>query len=254
MLENTQSNSSRGRKVEPTSRSNLAVLTTDDASKTLLFQANGVTFHSASGAATETQHVYLNSSGLPNRWAAGLDTSVLEIGLGTSMTLLMTVDQAIAANARLFYLSLETDWLEADIIKQLDLQKLLKNPQLVESWLTLRDNWDANQNRAIVHWSPHELIRVELHLTGANEWNAEPFASRFDAIFFDPFSYDTSPELWSPKLFAKMKRMLNPSGCLVTYSCSRIVRTNIETAGLIANKVKGPPGGKRESLVVTHPT
>lgn len=248
----TQNKDSRGRPTEATSRPNLVVLTTDDASKTLLFPASGVSYHSAAGAASETQHVYINSSGLPNHWSAGRDTSVLELGLGTSMAMLMTIDQALSKKAPIFYLALETDWLEPEIIRQLELQNLLNHRELVEDWLAVREQWEANGKPRVTHWSPRDSIEVEIHFQDIKAWIDESVVHRFDAIYFDPFSHDTAPELWSSKVFAKMKELLRTNGRLTTYSCARIVRDNIEVAGLHPEKVKGPVGGKRESLIATH--
>ena len=65
----------------------------------------------------------------------------------------------------------------------------------------------------------------------------------FDAVFFDPFSPKTSPEMWSVELFKEMYRVMKDSGILATYSCARIVRENMSEAGLVYDD--GPIVGRR---------
>ena len=40
----------------------------------------------------------------------------------------------------------------------------------------------------------------------------------FDFLFLDAFSPDKNPELWTFEFIASLKRLLNPRGCLATYS------------------------------------
>ncbi|RMF42164.1 MAG: hypothetical protein D6753_08195, partial [Planctomycetota bacterium] len=77
----------------------------------------------------------------------------------------------------------------------------------------------------------------------------ERFTSQaFDCIYFDPFSPDTTPGLWEPPIFARMRSMLKPSGVLTTYCVRRSVRRCMQQAGLRPEVVPGPPAGKREVL------
>ena len=62
---------------------------TDDDSRTLIDPVGEVAFHSGSGALAETRHVYLKNSGVSARLACGKNTSVLEIGLGTGLGMLL---------------------------------------------------------------------------------------------------------------------------------------------------------------------
>ena len=65
----------------------------------------------------------------------------------------------------------------------------------------------------------------------------------FDAIFFDPFSPRSSPEMWSEEFFREMWRVMLPKAILATYSCARIVRDNMSKAGLLY--ADGPIFGRR---------
>ena len=65
----------------------------------------------------------------------------------------------------------------------------------------------------------------------------------FDAIFYDPFSPKTSPEMWTRELFIEMYRVMKDSGVLATYTCARMARENMAAAGLFYDN--GPIVGRR---------
>jgi tRNA U34 5-methylaminomethyl-2-thiouridine-forming methyltransferase MnmC len=69
----------------------------------------------------------------------------------------------------------------------------------------------------------------------------------FDIIYFDAFSFDVQPELWSEAIFTKMHTALKTNGILVTYACRTIIKQAMISAGFSIEKLPGAPG-KREML------
>ena len=67
--------------------------------------------------------------------------------------------------------------------------------------------------------------------------------NHFDAIFFDPFSPKTSPDMWQIPFFKEMYRVMKPKAILATFSCARMVRENMAEAGLFYDD--GPIVGRR---------
>ena len=114
---------------------NQVVQITDDNSRTLVHPETGVAFHSASGALAETRHVYLHNSGVQNKLENGGEAKVLEIGLGTGMGMLLTVNAAVSGQGRLEYHALESDWLCGEIVRELDLERHLSHPDVCEHYL-----------------------------------------------------------------------------------------------------------------------
>jgi len=53
-----------------------------------------------------------------------------------------------------------------------------------------------------------------------------------DAIFFDPFSPQRCPQLWTVEFFSWVAQCLAPTGILATYSRSAAVRAAMQIAGL----------------------
>jgi hypothetical protein len=87
------------------------------------------------------------------------------------------------------------------------------------------------------------MVRVKVLLGDARETVKQLPADYFDAVFYDPFSPKTMPEMWSIELFQEMERVMKSSAILATYSCARSVRENMSKAGLLYDE--GPIVGRR---------
>jgi ABC-type multidrug transport system fused ATPase/permease subunit len=107
---------------------------TDDGSPTLVQRCSDDAMHSGCGAVTETQHVYLQSSGVAHRLQQGLATRVLEVGFGAGLGWLLTADAALAGGAPLFYLALENRLPPAAVLQQLDLGRFVRCGDLLERY------------------------------------------------------------------------------------------------------------------------
>ena len=95
------------RKRLPIQFPDLEIQITDDGSRTLVRLSDGVAYHSGCGAWNETRHVYLGNSGVPEKFLRKEPCCVLEIGLGTGMAMLATLDEAISAECKLEYVAIE---------------------------------------------------------------------------------------------------------------------------------------------------
>ena len=228
----------------------LVIQVTDDQSRTLLLPDSMVAYHSASGAAAETEHVYLSNSGTSMRLQGGQSTSVLEIGMGTGLGMLMTLDAAIAAGTPLRFETVECNVLERAVLSELHLQRHLKMPGLWQSFLDFRDSLGASVDPGQYCWRPQD--DQEVWLICGDALNVT-FAARgpFDAVYFDPFAPSENPSLWQAPFLRKMRTALSADGRLVTYCVNRQVRESLTEAGFEVRRVRGPRGGKREVLIAT---
>ncbi len=86
-------------------------------------------------------------------------------------------------------------------------------------------------------------ISVKVILGDAKKTAPELPADYFDAIFYDPFSPQAAPEMWTEELFREMHRVMKATAILATYSCARLVRDNMSKAGLFYDD--GPIVGRR---------
>jgi tRNA U34 5-methylaminomethyl-2-thiouridine-forming methyltransferase MnmC len=66
-------------------------------------------------------------------------------------------------------------------------------------------------------------------------------------VFFDAFSPEKQPEMWSEEQFRKIYNHCNDSAVLTTYCAKGIVRRAMQVVGFAVERLPGPPG-KREIL------
>lgn len=228
----------------------LRVQVTDDESRTLIDLERGISYHSGSGAAAETEQVYLCNSGVRDRLSSGLSTSVLEIGLGVGMGLLLTIDEALASSAPLEYHAVEYQLLDQSLLQELHLSDLLRSTSLEDDFLEWRASLGTDVGAGTFRWQVSESIQVQLHHRDAREHRYEE-GPPFDAIYFDPFDPRANPNLWNAGFLRRMQQTLKPEGRLVTYCVNRAVKDALREAGFRPRPVRGPVGGKREVMIAT---
>lgn len=224
------------------------VLTTADGSRTLR-SAGGESFKSEKGALSEARAVYLEGSGVGERLRSGLATRVLEVGFGAGLNFLASGSLALATGAPLDYHALELDLPPAGTMASLGYADLLAPSPLPAAVIAWRATLTARPALG-----PHHLRRgavaLTLHLGDARLCDWQPAASgTFDAVYHDAFSPHKTPELWEEGFLRLLAAQLTPTGRLVSFSVAGAVRRALAAAGLIAERVPGPPGGKREVLV-----
>jgi tRNA U34 5-methylaminomethyl-2-thiouridine-forming methyltransferase MnmC len=69
----------------------------------------------------------------------------------------------------------------------------------------------------------------------------------FNLIYFDAFSPDVQPELWTDDVFRKLYSALATDGILVTYSSKGTVKQALRNAGYTVERLPGA-AGKRHML------
>ena len=246
----------RQRKLISIAGSDRSIQITDDGSRTLIFPSSAVAYHSASGARTETESVYLANSGIrqllqeASRDDRQGPVHVLEIGLGTGLAMLMTLQVAVQNDSSICYTAVERELLDMDVLRNLDLETQIGDPALVDAYFAWHAGQPRSQRPETLHWKVGERQLVEIAHMDALDWvqHSKPQQS-FDAIYFDPFAPDVNPELWTESFLQQMRDRLEPTGRLVTYCVSRSVRESMHAAGFDVQRVQGPVGGKREVLI-----
>lgn len=234
----------------PTDRDDLIAQVTDDGSLTLVKMGSNDAFHSGCGAVAETRQVYLSGSGVASRLAEQRSTRVLEIGLGTSMAMLMTVDASLTNGAPLEYVAIETDWIGAATLEFLKPRDWVVQPDLVDEYLDFRNVLPDNVPPGSYPWRFDQDRLITIEVADVRDWNRGADHS-FDAIYYDPFCPESAADLWTTASMKAMRDLISDDGKLATYSCSRPVRTALEQAGWDVARVPGPKGGKREVIVAS---
>ena len=69
--------------------------------------------------------------------------------------------------------------------------------------------------------------------------------NKFDVIYFDAFSPEKQPELWTYNIFNKMYSVLKNNGFLVTYCAKGVVKRTLKSIGFEVIALDGPPGKRQ---------
>jgi len=214
-----------------------SIKVTGDGSHTLQHPELNESYHSMNGALTESKHVFIES-GL-DFISPRVDTvKILEIGFGTGLNALLSLQWSIEHSKRIGYHAMEPYPLSAELVAALNYCSDFGLESLAD--LLMRMHSGAGK---LVDLTP--LFEIEVII---KKFEAVSYpANYYNLIYFDAFSPAMQPELWEPAVFEKLFYVLEPEGVLVTYSAKGAVRRAMQSAGFVTERLPGPPG-KREML------
>ena len=245
---------------------------TRDGSDTLYSEAFNQTYHNRAGAVTESRHIFFETPGIPELLAAHKNLSILEIGFGTGLNLLLLLDYLNKHNSKseVLFTSIEAFPIDpktasklefGEELEYLDYTTLLKNiftgltdglnririnEQVVFELIVGRFEEVGNifKQKADTTYTPQT--------TALNAQLLSPLEGRipFNFIFHDPFSPDANPEGWTPELFHKIATASSPDALLTTYCAASKARAAMAAAGWKVARAPGAPG-KREMTVAS---
>ena len=213
---------------------------TADGSATLFVPALNEHYHSQHGARQESAHVFIRQGLaplLPAAAATGQPLRILEIGLGTGLNALLTLEAAQAAGAAIAYDGLETFPLPPVVVAALQ-------PEWDERGTPIKELFAA------LHAAPWDVPVALLPGFQLCKWHqslqaATLPASHYHLLYFDAFAPEKQPELWTEAVFAQLYAAAAPGAVLVSYCAQGQFRRNLRAAGWLTEKLPGPPG-KRE--------
>ena len=220
----------------------VAVRRTADGSATLFVPALNEHYHSLHGARQESAHVFIRHGLLPLLVAAaevatGEPLRILEIGLGTGLNALLTLEGAQAAGAAVEYDGLETWPLPPAMVAALQPEWDERGKPFKQLFAALHAApWDAPVNL---------LPGFRLRKRHQSLQAATLPAGHYHLIYFDAFAPLTQPELWTEAVFAQLCAAAAPGAVLVSYCAQGQFRRNLRAAGWRTERLPGPPG-KRE--------
>ena len=213
---------------------NSEILLTSDGSHSLFVPEIDECYHSTHGAVQESRHIFIDA-GL--KLCHKPEICILEIGFGTGLNAFLTLLEAERSEKKINYISLELYPVEINKALQLNYPDILapdKRPVFNHMHTC---SWNEE-----IQLTP--FFRLNKLKTDFTEF---VFKNNFDIVFFDAFSPEKQPEMWSDKQFEKIYAHCNPGAILTTYCAKGIVRRTMQSAGFDVERIPGPPG-KREIL------
>ena len=210
------------------------IFTTEDGSHSIFSKEYGVSYHSKHGAKTETQTVFIDA-GLKYKAATSKEISILEIGFGTGLNAIMTLQEAISEGLSIDYTTLEAYPLTDEDIAELNHGQILGKEMEAHFKKMHQLPWEQK----------HQLTDNFLFEKQKRRFEDIDFINQFDVIYFDAFAPDCQPTLWEEPLLQKMYDALKTGGVLTTYCAKGIVKRTLKKVGFEIEALPGPPG-KRE--------
>ncbi|MDF9797406.1 tRNA U34 5-methylaminomethyl-2-thiouridine-forming methyltransferase MnmC [Catalinimonas alkaloidigena] len=215
----------------------IRLMGTGDGSHTLLNVMLNETYHSRHGALRESQHVFIKAglSHWLNLHADVQNIKIFEMGMGTGLNLILTLQQALQLPKLKFdYLSLEAYPLKSKIIAQLNYVELLQDPSLIALFKKIHE----------AEWNSWQEILPNFQLNKVHQ-KLEDFQiseKSADLIYYDAFAPNKQAELWSLDTIKKVCSMLKENGVFVTYCAKGQLKRDLKSLGLKLETLAGPPG------------
>ena len=210
------------------------LLITSDGSHSLYVPEIDECYHSSHGAIQESRHIFIEA-GLKN--CAQNVIHILEIGFGTGLNALLAYHFAMQAGKKIHYVTLEKFPVSVEQASLLNYPKLIDENLMPVFKAMHKVAW--NERHDISPFFVLEKIRVD--------FTEYQHVGQYDVIFFDAFSPEKQPEMWSQEQFEKIAAHCNPGAILTTYCAKGVVRRALQAAGFKVERLPGPPG-KREIL------
>jgi tRNA U34 5-methylaminomethyl-2-thiouridine-forming methyltransferase MnmC len=207
---------------------------TEDGSHTMFVKGLEESFHSSHGAIQESMHVFIKQ---------GLNTidktsvNILELGFGTGLNAVLSLKEAQMQKLEIYYHAVEKYPLKEAEFKLLNYEQQIEG--LPSGILQMMHNCP---------WG--EPVQISEGFTLYKEkadFRSMKLPGHFDLIYYDAFSPDKQPELWTGEVIGVLGHASDPGTILVTYSSNGLVRRTLNSCGFEVSKVAGPPG-KREMI------
>ena len=225
---------------------NYQIIKTDDGSDTLFCKDLNQHYHSTFGAVSESMHIFINAgffhfleTARAMKTEEPVQIRILEVGFGTGLNALLTLQAAENHGINVHYTGIEAFPLEESCWRSLNYPSLAVSSDFKHIFSKIH----------LADWNKPEIISRNFTLQKIHNKLEEffPMEGAFDLIYFDAFSPDAQPELWTGQIFSNLSRSLSPGGMLVTYSVKGTVVRALRSCGFLTEKLPGPPG-KRHIL------
>ena len=215
------------------------MLLTEDGSTTLYNEIIGEHYHSTHGAIQESQFIFIKD-GLNE--CKKDEIHILEMGFGTGLNAFLTMLEAEKTGKKIHYHTVELYPISVEQAKTLNFAQILA-PEKNEDFLKLHTSKWGEISKISTNF---EMLKIQ------GDFNSLDFNElRFDVVYYDAFSPEKQPELWSLEIFEKIFSHCNKEAILTTYCAKGYVRRNLQAAGFTVHRLPGPPG-KREKLTAVR--
>lgn len=216
------------------------IIETEDGSKSLKHHLLNDTYHSTSGALQESLHIYINS-GLAQ--LDGDNIRIFEMGFGTGLNMLLTIDFAVKNNITVDYHTVELYPLDIETIKGMGFDKLCSQ-EVFDVYLAAHNSaWNTDDR--VVLCKNFSITKYQVDITSFTD-----FPKDISLVYYDAFAPDSQPALWSEGIFTRLFNEMTTGSILMTYSSKGDVKRALRASGFEVKRIAGP-GNKRHIVRAT---
>lgn len=216
------------------------IIVTGDGSNSVLNTSLNETYHSRHGALRESIYVFIDH-GLTYFLNQHLSSEVkiLEVGFGTGLNTLLTLEHVILSATKIHYTTLEAYPLGVDIWSQLN---YAESPEHQKNFKMIHESaWDSDQ----LITSDFTLLKRKTLIQ-----DVDLPLNHFNIVYFDAFAPSKQPEMWNPDVLAKVTNALRKGGVFVTYCAKGQLKRDLRSLGLMVETLVGPPGKKEMTRAI----
>lgn len=215
------------------------IVRTKDGSPTIYVPEIKEHYHSVFGAIQESAFVFINK-GLVRSEKQHI--KLFEIGFGTGLNACLSCLEAEKKKMKISYHSIEMYPVE----KPLWIEYIASLPANFPNTRIFREIHECRWEEEVQISKFFSLKKIKADMTIYQPEDT------YDVIYFDAFGPAVQPEMWTTEIFRKISGIMKPGAILSTYSSSGQTGRNLKSAGLLTERLPGPPG-KREMIVAIKP-
>ena len=221
------------------------LIITKDGSHSLWTPDLDETYHSTHGAIQESKHIFIHHGLL--YWLHNYtqpSISILEVGLGTGLNALLTYLALLKKRVRTTYTGLEPHPIPWEYVQRFNYAaQLTQNKTYPTTCRELQTTFEQLHREAATsacQLSDHFLFQKQI--CALQTFCMPP--NTFDIVYFDAFSPNKQPEMWSVDMLQKVYDMMKPRGIMVTYCAQGKLKRHLKQLGMRVDTLPGPPGKK----------
>ena len=223
----------------------IEIITTSDGSHSLLNRELNETYHSTHGAIQESIHVFIrNGLEFFEQRNKPIEIKILEVGFGTGLNTLLTLQYSLIQPVKIHYKSLEAFPIDQQMASQLNYPKAMSFLNVDKYFVQLHQSSWEEQNAIADSFT---LLKHHVRLQ-----DVDLGVEKFDVIYFDAFAPSKQSEMWELPILRKIEQSMKPHGVFVTYCAKGQLKRDLKSLGLIVETLDGPPG-KKEMVRAVKP-
>lgn len=234
---------------EKISDSELKLVLTRDGSHTVYSSRFDQHYHNPNGAVAESRYIFFEQTGLTEALKNKNEITILEVGFGTGLNLMLLLDYYMNQDSKtkINYFSVEAFPLSHKTVQGFNYADHLNHSEIVSEVTAVF----KNLSRRINQLSLFDNISISLFYGTFDEFLPNSIEANY--IFHDAFSPDVNPDLWTGKVFKKLKNFSSNDVILATYCAASKARGAMASAGWKIARAKGALGKREMTLAALKP-